>query len=833
MKNPDSALQEALGVVSQFSGVAGTLSFNESIKSACAASPLTKGRTFRDIVLDDVLNVFEFMMTNVPRKEQPIEFYRVIMQMRSGRPTTLTQADSQLRHRMAVHSVAPPTHIPDMFKITAGKVNEALLKSLEEQWDDIKHGIVVSVFNEGAFRVAQNSDIAEEKLQLFIDNVLAKSAKETNMTDTNIPIAYLASGARQVNWEDAPLDATMSTQLQFLLSKRCENITDQASKKPPVYGREPEIDRLKQILLHSQKPFALLHGQEGVGQGAVVNALSRYLQSDDAPKRLKGGTIHRFNLEEFLFYPKDDTNKSAVDTIKSLIHETESHNKSGKPPVVLYLDDIGLHAGDSKHSQNDNFLALRNALERQLRSHNNIPLICSVTDEELFALDSVDKDLMKHFQRVDVTPLSAENTLKEVRHIADELESVHHLKVPDDVLEHVVHKTGDKMPNHPQSGKSLQILRMAAANAEAEGANEVSDLHVDQAVSYKTKLPLDVVRSELSDRIQNLESNMLRYVHGQDEAVKTICSEVRLVANNLHDPNKPLGVFYMNGATGSGKTHICKMLNRLLFGNEDLIRVDLSSYSSEHTVSGIIGAPPGYVGYGKRGPLDDVEDKPFSVVLLDEEDKAHPDVKSALLRALDEGTLVKLDGKVLDFRNTIVVLTSNMGATAAQQAFTGASYGFIEKTNADREADAEKARNSEVKMRISPEFYNRVTPVRIKLLDRPATEKVALDAITLVSKALAEQKKYKDMILTVAPNVIQELADIGFDPLNGARPMGRAVKQSLKIPLNEWLNNDANKGLLGQTFELVVKGIKNGFDVEVKKPQLPLLSLPAPAPVVG
>jgi ATP-dependent Clp protease ATP-binding subunit ClpA len=569
-----------------------------------------------------------------------------------------------------------------------------------------------------------------------------------------------------------------------------------------------------------------LHGQEGVGQGAVVSALSRFLQSDDAPKRLKGATIHRFSLANLMFAPTDNPKEHSVDVLSKLIRETADHNKSGKPPVILCLDDVGLHAGE-KYGYGNDFLVLRSVLAEQLRAHS-VPLICSVSNKDLFTLRSTDKELMKHFQSVDVPPLSMENTLKEIRHIADELESIHGIKISNEALEHLTKKVDINLPLEAQSGKSVRILGKAAASVEASGTTEMTDLHIDQTIAYDTNRPLSIVRSELADNIRDLEKNMKGDVFGQDEAIEAVCKKLRLVSSDLKNPNKPLATFNFNGGTGIGKSFIPKRLAFHLFGSEEnLIRLDLTGFGDKHTVSRIVGAPPGYVGYEDKGVLDDVIDKPFSVILVDEEDKADSNVRNALLPVLDEARLDKLDGKRLDFRNTIIIMTGNRGATEAQDAYSKPAIGFSEATPEQRRADAQKARTTEMKQGLSPEFRNRVTEVHLNMLERPHIEKIALREIESVSQILRDNKKFKDITITVVPSVVQELADIGFDPLMGARPMERAVEQSFTIPLNDWLNEDANKGLLGQSFELVVKGIKNGFEWEVKKPA-PLLSLPAP-----
>ena len=611
----------------------------------------------------------------------------------------------------------------------------------------------------------------------------------------------------------------------------CSDLTQKAAEGllDPVIGRLQEMERVIRILSRRTKNNPCMVGEPGVGKTAVVEGLAQRIVNGTVPEQLCNKRIYTLNMSSMVAGAK--YRGEFEERIRQVIDEVVADGN-----IILFIDELHtiIGAGSAEGS-----LDAANILKPAL-SRGGLQIIGATTMDEYRKHIEKDAALERRFQPVTVEEPSEEETVNILRGLRERYEAHHHVQISDDALSaaaslskrfisdrflpdkaidvmdeaaSLVHLSGDsalkeqlRLQDEIRSaaeqkeslfteGKFDEAKKMSAKQGrlkkklEALQNNEdaklptVTEKEISEVISSWTKIPLEKVTKTESERLLHLEEELHKRVIGQDEAVRVIAKAVRRGRVGLKDPKRPVGSFLFLGPTGVGKTELCKALAEVLFGNEDaMIRVDMSEYMEKHSVSKMIGSPPGYVGFDEGGQLSDrVRRKPYSVILFDEIEKAHADVFNILLQVLDDGRITDSSGRVVDFKNTVIIMTSNAGA---QSIIEPKHLGFGASDNA--EADYKRMKESvmeEVKRLFRPEFINRIdnTVVFRTLSDSELRAIVELQTKTLVERC----RENFGIRLILDESVLSHIAVRGHDPKYGARPIKRAIQEDLEDLLSE------------------------------------------------
>ena len=543
----------------------------------------------------------------------------------------------------------------------------------------------------------------------------------------------------------------------------------------PVVGREREISRVIQILSRRTKNTPVLVGEPGVGKTAVAEALARRVARGEVPDTLKNRRIVTLDLASMLAGTK--YRGDFEDRVKCIIKEVQ---RAGD--VIVFIDELHTIVGaGSAEGAIDAANILKPALGR-----GEIQVIGATTPEEYRKHIEKDAALERRFQPVNVPEPDGECCERMLLALRGSLEAHHGLRITDEAVSAAIRLSTRYICDRYLPDKAIDLLDEAASRVRVEGSpsrTQVEDSDVAEVVSAWTGVPASAITEPESERLLRLEEALHRRVVGQDEAVSAVARAIRRGRVGLADPRRPLGSFLFLGPTGVGKTELCRALAEAVYGDEEaLIRLDMSEYMEKHAVSKLIGSPPGYVGYGEGGQLTErVRRRPWSVVLFDEIEKAHEDVYNLLLQIMEDGRLTDSEGRRADFRSTIVVMTSNVGAKAITEnrpalGFSGAAR--------DGDGAVREAVMAELRQTFRPEFLNRVddaivfrrlTPADVRRIARGLT-----DAVRERMRALGVQLEVTDAALDL-------LAERGFDPTYGARPLRRCICTQLEDPAAEAL----------------------------------------------
>ena len=543
----------------------------------------------------------------------------------------------------------------------------------------------------------------------------------------------------------------------------------------PVVGREREISRVIQILSRRTKNNPVLVGEPGVGKTAVAEALARRVARGEVPDTLKNRRIVTLDLASMLAGTK--YRGDFEDRVKCIIKEVQ---RAGD--VIVFIDELHTIVGaGSAEGAIDAANILKPALGR-----GEIQVIGATTPEEYRKHIEKDAALERRFQPVNVPEPDGECCERMLLALRGSLEAHHGLRITDEAVSAAIRLSTRYICDRYLPDKAIDLLDEAASRVRVEGSpsrTQVEASDVAEVVSAWTGVPASAITEPESERLLRLEEALHRRVVGQDEAVSAVARAIRRGRVGLADPRRPLGSFLFLGPTGVGKTELCRALAEAVYGDEEaLIRLDMSEYMEKHAVSKLIGSPPGYVGYGEGGQLTErVRRRPWSVVLFDEIEKAHEDVYNLLLQIMEDGRLTDSEGRRADFRSTIVVMTSNVGAKAITEnrpalGFSGAAR--------DGDGAVREAVMAELRQTFRPEFLNRVddaivfrrlTPADVRRIARGLT-----DAVRERMRALGVQLEVTDAALDL-------LAELGFDPTYGARPLRRCICTQLEDPAAEAL----------------------------------------------
>ena len=546
------------------------------------------------------------------------------------------------------------------------------------------------------------------------------------------------------------------------------NLNEQArlGKIDPLIGREEEVERTIQILCRRRKNNPLYVGEAGVGKTAIAEGLAKKIVDKEVPEILENATIYALDLGALLAGTKyrGDFEKR----LKGVINQLKR-----KPGSVLFIDEIHMIIGAGAVS--GGVMDASNIIKPVLAS-GDLKCIGSTTYQEYRGIFEKDRALSRRFQKIDVNEPSIDETVKILQGLKSRFEEHHGVKYTNQALRTAVELTDRYITDRHLPDKAIDIIDEAGASQRllpvSRRKKTIGVTEIENIVAKVARIPAKTVNSNDKDVMRNLERNLKMVVFGQDKAIETLASSIKMARTGLGNPQTPIGAFLFAGPTGVGKTEVTRQLARVM--GIELVRFDMSEYMERHTVSRLIGAPPGYVGFDQGGLLTDAINKhPHAVLLLDEMEKAHPDVFNLLLQVMDHGTLTDTNGRKTDFRNVIIVMTTNAGADRISRA----SVGF---TQQDHQSDAMEV----IKRTFSPEFRNRLDAIIEFNSLTPVTIQNVVDKFLVELQAQLDNKK---VTMDIDESARLWLGTNGYDKLMGARPMARIIQEKIKKPLAEEL----------------------------------------------
>jgi ATP-dependent Clp protease ATP-binding subunit ClpA len=556
----------------------------------------------------------------------------------------------------------------------------------------------------------------------------------------------------------------------------CVNLNERAKqgKMDPLVGRDDVIERAVQVLCRRTKNNPLLIGEPGVGKTAIADGLAMRIINDEVPPQLKGAVIYSLDMGALLAGTKfrGDFEERLKAVVKAL--ENEPHG-------VLFIDEIHTVIGAGATSGGS--MDASNLLKPSL-ANGQLSCIGSTTYKEYRQHFEKDRALSRRFQKIDVREPSVEETIKILEGLKSRYEEHHNVKYSAAALKAAAELSARYIQARHLPDKAIDVIDEVGARVRIQAGDtdtrQIKITDVEKVVASMAQVPVQSVDKADKTQLRDLEKKLKSVVFGQDPAIEAVATAIKLSRTGLGRENKPIGGYLFAGPTGVGKTEVCKQLAHFL-GNT-FLRFDMSEYMEKHTVSRLVGAPPGYVGYEEGGLLTEgVTKNPYAVLLLDEIEKAHPDIYNILLQVMDNGTLTDSHGKTADFRNVILILTTNAGAADAQKG----SVGINPAPASDKSMEA-------IKRTFTPEFLNRLDAI-VHFQSLP--EDVVLNVVRKFMGELAKQLSKKKIEIHATDAAERWLLKKGFDPLYGARPLARTIDEHIKKPLvDEILFGKLEKG---------------------------------------
>jgi ATP-dependent Clp protease ATP-binding subunit ClpA len=555
-----------------------------------------------------------------------------------------------------------------------------------------------------------------------------------------------------------------------VLAEYCTNLSEQAKegKIDPIIGRAAEMEEITQVLARRNKSNVLMIGDPGVGKTAIAEGLAYKINEGTVPDYLKGYSV--FNLEISTILAGSKFRGEFEEKLKDIIQALTVHGKS-----ILFIDEA--HQMHGAGSGNQSTVDFANIIKPAL-AKGTLKVIASTTYEEYTKSFEKDRALMRRFYRLNIDEPSPATAKDILRGLKIHYETFHENKdgITEEAIQAAVDLSVRYQPDRKLPDKAIDLIDMTCARLKVRGGEwSVWRSDIIDTISKATGIPKENFDSaEKTNQVDSLEANIKDKLYGQDSAVDQVLEKIYVAKAGLKDPGKPVGSFLFLGPTGTGKTELAKLLASNL--SMKLIRFDMSEYQERHSVAKLIGAPPGYVGFedsdtGGGMLIREIERHPYSVILMDEIEKAHPDVTKVLLQMMDEGTITGATGKKADCRNCIIILTSNLGAQASERNAIG--FGGDLKKSGEEDAAVSEF--------FAPEFRNRMDGVvKFNKLSKLSMKKVVLKFLMSINHLLAE----KQVKISFSEAVIDHLVDTGFDPVMGARPLARQINKLIKVPLS-------------------------------------------------
>ena len=554
-----------------------------------------------------------------------------------------------------------------------------------------------------------------------------------------------------------------------ILEEYCTNLTELASKDSlePVIGRDTEVNEMVTVLARRFKANVLMVGDPGVGKTAIIDGLAQRIVKNEVPEFLKGHEVWSLEIGSLLAGSKyrGEFEEKLKDVIKAL---------EAKKNCVLFIDEA--HTMKGAGASGNSSLDFANMIKPAI-TKGSLKVVASTTWEEYYESFEKDRALMRRFHRLSIDEPDNDTTEKILIGLSPRLEKFHNVMIETDAITAAVELSARFITDKKNPDKSIDLIDAACARERVKDAGSVSITadNIMRQVSKVTGVPIDRLENNKSDRIVELDANIKQKLYGQDAVVDKVLERVYISFAGIGNEKKPMASFLFLGPTGTGKTELAKLLSANL--DMKLLKYDMSEYQEKHTVSSLIGAPPGYVGFedgnvGGGKLISDISKNPFSILLFDEIEKAHPDVSNILLQLLDEARITSSNGKTVDCKNTIVIMTSNLGARDNENNNIGFGQD-LERVGSEDQA---------MKDFFKPELRNRIDVIcKFDKLDSLSIKKVVIKFIDELKQSLIG----KNIKLLISESAVEHLVDKGYDSKMGARPLGRKIDELIRVPLSK------------------------------------------------
>ena len=660
--------------------------------------------------------------------------------------------------------------------------------------------VLVALFSEReshAVYFLQLQDMTRLDAVNFISHGIAKAPGRSAQR----PVAGAGNNTPEGTPPEQEREEKPNRRSQDALTNYCVNLNKKAmaGKIDPLIGRDSEVERTIQILCRRTKNNPLYVGDPGVGKTAIAEGLAKRIVEGDVPEVLAKSTIYSLDMGSLLAGTR--YRGDFEERLKAVVNELEA-----QPSAILFIDEI--HTVIGAGATSGGAMDASNLLKPALAS-GNLRCIGSTTYKEFRNYFEKDRALVRRFQKIDVNEPSVEDTVKILRGLKINYEKHHKVRYTDEAIRGAVELSAKYIHDRKLPDKAIDVIDEVGASRmllpEHKRRKTVTLRDVEEIVAKIARIPPKSVSADDKETLRNLERDLKSMVFGQDKAIEALSAAIKLARAGLREPEKPIGNYLFSGPTGVGKTEVARQLAATM--GIELIRFDMSEYMERHSVSRLIGAPPGYVGFDQGGMLTDAIDQhPHAVLLLDEIEKAHPDLFNILLQVMDHGKLTDHNGKTVDFRNIILIMTTNAGASdMAKEAI-----GFGRDVRQGEDDDA-------IKRMFTPEFRNRLDAT---ITFAGLTQEIVGRVVEKFVMQLEAQLADRNVTIELSSAAKEWLAERGYDRLYGARPLSRVIQEHIKKPLAEELL--FGKLVKGGAVKVTLKDKKLEFEyTEAALPSLP------------